>query len=246
MHLVARARQAAAVAASAASAAASAAARSAPAESPLEQALRRVTHTDCAAIPAEDLRVAVSMVSSEEALAHTLRHIQDNVSAPAAEWRRINGALALFEALAYKEGDLGRSWFEVKMENRLKELQNFSHEEDPRVALLIRRAANSAAQAAATLRWEDDVLLEEAVVDLETGGEAGARVNGEPARGSSLNPAIIGRRTESMALAPPKEAVSATVVQQDVPTQRFCCCRRRPPQQELPKEPEEGDNLLQA
>ena len=36
------------------------------------------------------------------------------------------------------------------------------HEEDPRVALLIRRAANSAAQAAATLRWEDDVLLEEA------------------------------------------------------------------------------------
>ncbi|CAJ1448858.1 unnamed protein product [Effrenium voratum] len=196
----------------------------------------------------KDLRVAVSMVSSEEALAHTLRHIQDNVSAPAAEWRRINGALALFEALAYKEGsDLGRSWFEVKMENRLKELQNFSHEEDPRVALLIRRAANSAAQAAATLRWEDDVLLEEAVVDIETGGEAGARVNGEPARGSSLNPAIIGRRTESMALSPPKEAVSATVVQQDVPTQRFCCCRRRrPPQQELPKEPEEGDNLLQA
>ena len=124
--------------------------------SQLEVALRRVTHTDCAAIPAEDVQSALQLIlQSEDSLAKALRHIQEHVVAPSNEWRRINGALALFEALATsKEGSnlVGRSWFEVKMEARLKELQHFHHDEDPRVASLIHRAALGATRAAEALQ----------------------------------------------------------------------------------------------
>eukprot|EP00439_Symbiodinium_sp_Y106_P038899 s4308_g4.t1 len=46
--------------------------------SELEKVLRRVTHADCAAIPAEDLEAAVRWAKrSEEALAKSLKHIQE-------------------------------------------------------------------------------------------------------------------------------------------------------------------------
>ncbi|CAE7805414.1 unnamed protein product [Symbiodinium sp. CCMP2456] len=46
--------------------------------SELEKVLRRVTHADCAAIPAEDLEAAVRWAKrSEDALAKSLKHIQE-------------------------------------------------------------------------------------------------------------------------------------------------------------------------
>ncbi|CAE7692366.1 unnamed protein product [Symbiodinium pilosum] len=133
--------------------------------SELEVVLRRVTHADCAAIPAEDLAAAVRWAKgSEEALAKSLKHIQENITANPSDWRRIHGALALFEALAAEGGALiGRSWFEVKLQARLKDLQTFSYDADPRVASLVQRAAKSANSVAEKLSWEDDgVFADEA------------------------------------------------------------------------------------
>lgn len=181
--------------------------------SQLDLALRRVTHTDCAAIPAEDVQNALQLIlESEDSLAKALRHIQENVVAPAEDWRRINGALALFEALASsKEGAalVGRSWYEVKMEARLKELQNFSHDSDPRVATLIHRAALGASRAAMALQWDEDVLdaapeevrrdvdavdADAAVAPERTGDGGAARTLND----RWANPAIIGRRSEEL------------------------------------------------
>lgn len=128
--------------------------------SQLEVALRRVTHSDCAAIPPETLREAARLAAeSEEALAVALRHIEENAAAPPQEWRRIHGALALLERLIRPQPGagcggggieclVGGLWFEAKMQERLKALERFEHSGDTRVAVLIRRSA-AAAQAAA-------------------------------------------------------------------------------------------------
>ncbi|CAE7805405.1 unnamed protein product [Symbiodinium sp. CCMP2456] len=90
--------------------------------------------------------------------------MQENIAADPSDWRRIHGALALFEALAAEGSALvGRSWFEVKMQGRLKDLQTFRYDADPRVAGLVQRAAASANSAAEKLNWEDDgVFADEA------------------------------------------------------------------------------------
>jgi len=135
--------------------------------SSIEAALRQVTHTDCAVVPAEALHEAVRLAcSSEEALALVLRHVEENVTASAKEWRRINGSLALLERLlrpgtaggdspsgaqgrdAFGESLVGRMWYEAKVETRLKDLINFDFPEDQRVAGVIKRSAKAALRAA--------------------------------------------------------------------------------------------------
>lgn len=125
--------------------------------SELETALRRVTHSDCAAVPSEAVYEAVRLASeSEESLALVLRHVEENIAAPPREWRRVHGAVALLERLLRpgpaagrcSESLVGRVWYEVKVQERLKVLATFDYPEDPRVALLLRRAA-VAAQAEA-------------------------------------------------------------------------------------------------
>lgn len=125
--------------------------------------LRRVTHTECAAVPAEALQKVVrSACESEDALAIVLRHVEANVAAHPLEWRRIHGALAILERLvrpgagdqgsgskAYDdEGLVGRVWYEAKLESKLKDLASFEHPEDRRIGTLIRRAAASAQRTA--------------------------------------------------------------------------------------------------
>lgn len=128
-------------------------------DSELEVALRRVTHSDCAVVPPESLAEVVRLAAeSEESLAVVLRHIEESASAPPAEWRRVHGALRLFERLIRHGRGTGRSgadeplvgqlWFEAKLEERLKALLAFEYAEDRRVALLVRRAAGLAQAAA--------------------------------------------------------------------------------------------------
>lgn len=125
----------------------------APTATPLELALRRVTHTDCAVVPSEAIEEVVSAASeTEHALALVLRHVEENACAPAKEWRRIKGSLALLEKMLRPglngEALVGRMWYEGKMEKRLKTLVSFHHEEDPRVAGLIKHAATATLRAA--------------------------------------------------------------------------------------------------
>lgn len=122
------------------------------ASNPLDAALQRVTHTDCAAVPPEAIEEAISLASeSEDALTVVLRHVEDNVSAPDKEWRRINGALSLLEKMLKPglNGDclVGRIWYESRMEERLNSLAGFQHD-DPRIAGLIKRTASAAIRAA--------------------------------------------------------------------------------------------------
>lgn len=126
----------------------------------LNAALRRVTHTNCAALPQEAIREAVCLAcQNEDALALVLKHIEENVNAPASAWRRVHGALALLEALLKPSpsagtrersaGDLiGSAWFEAKIQDRLNALQTFQDPGDPRVGGLIRRGAASVCAAA--------------------------------------------------------------------------------------------------
>lgn len=130
-------------------------------------ALRRVTHTECAAVPAEDLQKVVhSACESEEALAIVLRHVEANVAAPPLEWRRIHGALAILERLVRGRQDanaktyddeclVGRVWYEAKLEFKLNELTHFEHPEDRRIGHLIRRAATTA-RTTAEKRFQAD------------------------------------------------------------------------------------------
>jgi len=126
----------------------------------LNAALRRVTHTNCAALPQEAIREAVCLAcQNEDALALVLKHIEENVNAPASAWRRVHGALALLEALLKPSpsagtrersaGNLiGSAWFEAKVQDRLNALQTFQDPGDPRVGGLIRRGASSVCAAA--------------------------------------------------------------------------------------------------
>lgn len=137
---------------------AAAGACSAVGDSELEAALRRVTHSDCAAVPSEALHAVINLASeSEEALAVVLRHVEEHATAPKAEWRRIHGALALLERLLRTRPDpahgwsgplVGRIWYEAKMQDRIQALTCFEYVEDNRVALLIRRVATSVRTAA--------------------------------------------------------------------------------------------------
>lgn len=107
-------------------------------------------------MPLETLQEAVRLASeSEDALAVVLRHIEENVSVPPQEWRRIHGSLALLARMisggatnTYNEPLIGHLWFEAKMQERLKALMLFEHPEDRRVAVLVRRAAATAQTAA--------------------------------------------------------------------------------------------------
>lgn len=201
--------------------------------SELEKVLRRVTHADCAAIPSEDLEAAVRWAKrSEEALAKSLKHIQENIAADPSDWRRIHGALALFEALAAEGGSLvGRSWFEVKMQGRLKDLQTFRYDADPRVAGLVQRAAASANSAAEKLSWEDDgVFADEAPETSDKVPEIPPEwTGGAEDAVKAVKPTVLGRAEGIKAKAPKpakpeqNEDPNAAAVE----SRCCCCCRRR-------------------
>lgn len=128
----------------------------------LDALLRRIA--SCAAIPREDLDQAASLAcQSEGALAILLRHIEENSAAPAAEWRRIHGALALLERLlrakgCEKEALVGQAWYEAKMQDRLSNLEHFEFSEDPRVSGLMKRAVANVQSAAEEYLDEDTAV----------------------------------------------------------------------------------------
>lgn len=172
---------------------------------PLDLALRRVTHTDCAAVPSEAVHEVVRLASeSEEALAIVLRHVEDNACAPARDWRKINGAIVLLERLinpgpaggntpkgaqsknSRSESLVGRMWYEAKMEDRLKDLDNFHFPEDQRVATLIKRAASATLKAAESKLPVDDVTTSTDITN-EIRLESGTQHLGEvPAGGTNM------------------------------------------------------------
>jgi len=121
----------------------------------LEAALRRITQSTYASVPTEALEEVVRLVrASEEDLAVVLRHLEKSAGASGKEWRKVHGALVLLERLlrprlpgSVEGALLGRTWFEVKMERRLATLVKFEYPDDPRVAVLVRRAATTAQQS---------------------------------------------------------------------------------------------------
>lgn len=117
----------------------------------LDLALRSVTHSESAAVPKEALAEALRLAKeNEESVATALRHVVNNVSAPAKEWRRINGALQLLEQLLRPSGGealVGQIWFECKIQPRLKELKTFNYDEDRRVSTLVQRSATNVERA---------------------------------------------------------------------------------------------------
>lgn len=125
----------------------------------LDALLQRITA--CAAIPREDLDQAANLAcQSESALAILLRHIEENSAAPAREWRRIHGALALLERLIRARGCegealVGQAWYEAKMQDRLSNLERFEFSEDSRVSQLVQRAVANAQSAAEKYLDED-------------------------------------------------------------------------------------------
>lgn len=202
-------------------------------EASLDAALRRVTYSDCAAVPAADLREATRLAAeTEEALAVALRHVLENVSAPLQEWRRIHGALQLLEQLlrrgASSGGDevlVGRIWFEAKMQRRLEELSSFENPEDKRVALLVRRTA-AAVQSAAKRSFQRQAELEREVHSSIVNGHAAFRSGsggGEQQVAAALPPPLPpetsggGSRGEaggrgSAAATPPPRIPAAAVI----------------------------------
>lgn len=133
--------------------------------------LRRITHSDSAVVPPEALNEVLAIAQgSEQALALALKHLEENLSAPPSEWRRIHGSLLLLRRLLgtsppahapsvagrsdspdrQQEGELliGRDWFEVKAQTVLTKLVDFELPEDPRVGVLVRRAATAVICAA--------------------------------------------------------------------------------------------------
>jgi len=174
-------------------------------DSDLQVALKQVTHSGSAAVPPEVLDEAVRLASdSEDAIVLSLRHIEENVSAPPHEWRRIHGALQLLERLLRPRAAssssssssglvcsdvlVGRVWYEAKMEERLNTLVNFEYQEDDRVALLVRRAAvsaqNSAQKNLPAHDWDDDASpdlctrLESRPDSEQSGGSSACANNG--------------------------------------------------------------------
>lgn len=153
----------------------------------LDAALRRVTHSDCAAVPPEHVQEVVCLASeSEEALAIVLRHIEEHIFAPGEEWRRIHGTLALLErmvrppsssgAKGWEEEDalVGRTWYEVKVQDRISALMCFEYSADPRVVVLMRRAANLVRAAAEQYVLSDTVETERASTTVPGSPLAGA------------------------------------------------------------------------
>lgn len=128
----------------------------------LDALLQRIAA--CAAIPREDLDQAASLAcQSESALAILLRHIEENSAAPAHDWRRIHGALALLERLLRARGCegetlVGQAWYEAKMQDKLSNLERFEYSEDPRVSQLVQRAAANAQSAAEKYLDEDSAI----------------------------------------------------------------------------------------
>lgn len=121
----------------------------------LMAALKKVTHSGTATVPREALREVERLADeSEDSLAIVLKHVEENLRVPSKEWRTIHGALKLLEHLmrgSEKEASLvGKMWYEVKVQVRLQELDNFSHNEDSRVAMLISRTAAAVRRTAET------------------------------------------------------------------------------------------------
>eukprot|EP00439_Symbiodinium_sp_Y106_P024741 s4308_g3.t1 len=165
-----------------------------------------------------------------------------NIAADPSDWRRIHGALALFEALAAEGGALvGRSWFEVKMQGRLKDLQTFRYDADPRVAGLVQRAAASANSAAEKLNWEDDGVFADEAPETS----ASAKVPEIPPEWTggaedAVLPAVIGR-AEVVKAEAPKPAKPEDEERRSAALQSCCCCRRR--RAEVPKVPAKASTL---
>eukprot|EP00930_Biecheleria_cincta_P077279 TRINITY_DN64564_c0_g1_i1.p1 TRINITY_DN64564_c0_g1~~TRINITY_DN64564_c0_g1_i1.p1 ORF type:complete len:287 (+),score=51.73 TRINITY_DN64564_c0_g1_i1:73-933(+) len=128
----------------------------------LDALLQRIAA--CAAIPREDLDQAASLAcQSESALAILLRHIEENIAAPASEWRRIHGAVALLERLLRAKGCegealVGQAWYEAKMQDKLSNLAHFECSEDTRVSQLMKRAVANVQSAAEKYLDDDDAV----------------------------------------------------------------------------------------
>eukprot|EP00435_Cladocopium_sp_Y103_P037471 s529_g9.t3 len=152
------------------------------------------------------------------------------------------------------------------MEAHLKELQNFSHDSDPRVATLIQRAAQGASRAAMALAWDEDVLDAapwtvktqapeevrlrdvDAVDAPEHTGDGGAKNPRGLDRDRLLeptNPAIIGRRSEEVPASSLPSAPSSTPDDQNLDDKTVArrCCWCCWPRQQAPQDDEE-DSLL--
>mmetsp|Transcript_39066 Transcript_39066/g.125605 ORF Transcript_39066/g.125605 Transcript_39066/m.125605 type:complete len:324 (-) Transcript_39066:146-1117(-) len=167
----------------------------------LNAALRKVTHSDCAAVPREDLQEVLKIVAgSEDALATTLHHIEESSAAPPQDWRRIHGALQLLEGMLRRRDPVddalvGRVWFEVKMQNRLEALTSFEYADDRRVSMVVRRSATTVLNAA-----RQGILREEGSDDEGAARSAARPVAVAPAasRGPAIRPPadVIGRSEE--------------------------------------------------
>lgn len=128
-----------------------------PAYAELERALSIVTNSSNASVSQEALGTASDLArQSDGAVALTLRHLEDGLSLPPADWRRVHGTLHLLTRLlrpVESQGPccnpVGSIWFEAKARQRLKELTQFEYSEDQRVAVIIRRAAGNALEMAA-------------------------------------------------------------------------------------------------
>eukprot|EP00747_Dinoflagellata_sp_TGD_P050849 gnl/TRDRNA2_/TRDRNA2_147004_c3_seq1.p1 gnl/TRDRNA2_/TRDRNA2_147004_c3~~gnl/TRDRNA2_/TRDRNA2_147004_c3_seq1.p1 ORF type:complete len:321 (+),score=54.54 gnl/TRDRNA2_/TRDRNA2_147004_c3_seq1:53-1015(+) len=225
--------------------------RSSGGSSALDAALRKVTHSECAAVPSEALHEAVRLASEgEEHLALVLRHIEENVCAPARDWRRIHGALALLDRLlkpklpeAGSEGlacgaPIGKVWFEAKIQERLIALKAFEYADDPRVAVVVRKAAATALasaerclqdgsdddEVAPLYKAADQVpeILDSASPDADAaaGGSAPCRVaptSAPQASDLSIRPTVVGCSFPQQAAPKAEDAArAATAAARDV------------------------------
>lgn len=213
----------------------------------LDVALQRVTHSQCAAVPTEALEEAVRLAGeSEDALATVLRHVEEHATAPGREWRRVHGALALLERLmrprpsgGHSRGPLvGRIWFDTKLQARLKTLSHFDFPEDPRVALVVRRAAltaqNTADKYLDACSDEELSTAPDSRDPLDSSRSAGSAQSGDtavekrkattprqltprspevlPQRDSPATPSLVGRPAplEASTLEPPRRRQDTT------------------------------------
>lgn len=130
-------------------------------DDPLSLALRKVTHTDTAAVPQQHIWEAYQLaIESEATVVRALRHIEENIEAPASEWRRLHGTLLLLDCMlrpppqdragpGLKCGKpVGRLWYEAKASKHVRRLCSFAHAKDSRVSSLIQHSARNVKDAA--------------------------------------------------------------------------------------------------
>jgi len=139
-------------------------------DGPIGQLLRPITHGATVAAPEAVAEVTRLALQNEEDLAVALRHVEENVVATPAEWRRVHGSLQLLQSFLQPESAgaddndplIGRIWFETKIQDRLVTLSDFDYGEDSRVSSLIRRlASNCRRLAEKNVLVDCDVLSDE-------------------------------------------------------------------------------------